>query len=112
MGIDNASPEEWENAYNKLSIKDKKKPIAWDRAFNEGPPKEWDAVERPEHYNNGNIEAIDYIRQQLGSVGIIDYYEGSVLKYLHRWKYKNNEAQDLKKARWYLARLITEIEDD
>ena len=38
MGIDNASPEEWEKAYNKLSIKDKKKPIAWDRGFNEGPP--------------------------------------------------------------------------
>ena len=100
--LNDVSPEEWTKAS-----------VTWDRGFNMGPPKEWDAVERPEHYNNGNIEAIDYIRQQLGSVGIIDYYEGSVLKYLHRWKYKNNDiAQDLKKARWYLDPLIAEIEDD
>jgi hypothetical protein len=69
-------------------------------------PAEWDAVAKPKHYNQGSIEAIEYIRQQLGS-GLCNYYEGSVLKYMHRYKYKNG-LEDLKKARWYLERLIEE----
>lgn len=82
-------------------------------SINDATPKEWDkafdVVNKPEHYNNGQIEAIDYISQQLGEEGILKYYEGSVLKYLHRWKYKDNEEQDLKKARWYLDRLINAV---
>lgn len=85
-------------------------------SINDATPQEWDkafdAVNRPEHYNNGKIEAIDYIKQQLGSVGIMDYYEGSVLKYLHRWKYKTNPVEDLKKARWYLDRLIAAVDEE
>jgi len=69
-------------------------------------PTEWDAVAKPKHYNQGSIEAIEYIRQQLGS-GLCNYYEGSVLKYMHRYKYKNG-LEDLKKASWYLERLIEE----
>ena len=70
-------------------------------------PSEWDAVSKPKHYNQGSIEAIDYIKQQLGSTAS-SYYEGSVLKYLHRYKYKNG-LEDLKKARWYLDKLIEEV---
>ena len=84
-------------------------------------PKEWDAVwfeshsdliddpvDRPAHYNKGGIEAIDYIDQQLGE-GSIDYCLGNTHKYLHRWRYKNG-IEDLKKARWYLDRMITTLE--
>ena len=71
--------------------------------------KEWDAlVHRPPHYNQGGMEAIDYIKQQLGD-GIVDYCEGSVLKYLHRWRFKNG-LQDLKKAQWFLNRMVEEQE--
>jgi hypothetical protein len=71
--------------------------------------KEWDAlVHRPPHYNQGGMEAIDYIKQQLGD-GIVDYCEGNVMKYLHRWRYKNG-VQDLKKARWYLNKMVEEQE--
>ena len=70
-------------------------------------PGEWDAVNKPPHYNNGGIEAIDYIGQQLGD-HVTAYLEGNVLKYLHRHKYKGNPQQDLEKARWYLDRLIEE----
>jgi len=72
-------------------------------------PSEWDQVNKPAHYNNGGIEAIDYIKQQLGD-GFKGYLEGNVLKYIHRHKYKGNRKQDLEKARWYLERLINEIE--
>lgn len=72
-------------------------------------PDQWDQVNKPAHYNNGGIEAIDYIKQQLGS-GFKGYLEGNVLKYIHRHKYKGNAKQDLEKARWYLDRLIHEID--
>lgn len=67
-------------------------------------PAEWDAVTKPQHYNSGNIEAIVYMEGQLEG-GIVDYCEGNVIKYIHRWRSKNG-LQDLKKAQWYLAKLI------
>ena len=65
-----------------------------------------DLVNSPPHYNNGGIECIDYIDQQLGENDIY-YLEGTIMKYLHRWKYKNKPKEDLEKARWYLDRLIS-----
>ena len=75
-------------------------------------PEEWNqvkwlAVDEPPHYNVGEIEAIDYIKQQLGDeYGA--YLLGNCHKYLHRHKYKGSPAEDLKKAQWYLNRLIEE----
>ena len=70
-------------------------------------PEEWnDVVNKPPHYNQGGMEAIYYIKQQLGE-GIVDYCEGNVLKYLHRWRYKNG-LQDLQKAQWYLNKMVKE----
>ena len=77
------------------------------RGIDHASEAEWDAVNKPPHYNNGGIEAIDYIKQQLGSA-FVGYLEGNVLKYIHRHKYKGNAKQDLEKARWYLDRLIRE----
>jgi len=42
--------------------------------LNDATPAEWDAVTKPKHYNTGGIEAIDYIKQQLGD-GFIEYCE-------------------------------------
>lgn len=67
-----------------------------------------DLVNSPPHYNNGGIECIDYIDQQLGENDIY-YLEGTIMKYLHRWKYKNKPKEDLEKARWYLDRLISKL---
>ena len=74
--------------------------------MNQDPtPKEWDAVNRPAHYNQTGIECISYIEQQLGeSFGA--YLLGNCTKYLHRHQYKDKPVEDLKKARWYLDKLI------
>lgn len=57
-------------------------------------------VEHPPHYTQGSIECIEVIEDwKLG------YHEGNALKYLCRWQYKNG-IEDLKKAKWYLERLI------
>ncbi len=73
--------------------------------------KTQDVVNHPPHYNQGGIECIDYIEQQLGHAGFTAYLEGNVIKYMHRWRYKNgqNSKQDLEKARWYLNKLINLI---
>ena len=78
--------------------------------LNDATPQQWDAVTKPQHYNTGGIEAIDYIKQQLGS-GFVEYCEGNTLKYLHRWRYKHNPSQDLRKARWYLDKMIESVEE-
>ena len=54
----------------------------------------------PSHYRKGTIQPIDFIEAQgLG------FHEANVCKYISRWKYKNG-LEDLKKALWYLERLI------
>ncbi len=81
-------------------------PSEWDRASASLDPKP-DAVNKPPHYRVGEVEAIDYINQQLGGEGIRHYLEGNILKYMHRWRFKNG-VEDLRKARWYLDKLIYE----
>lgn len=74
----------------------------------EGKPV--DMVDKPAHYNNGGIECIDYLKDNMSWEGYTGYLEGNCKKYLHRWRYKAKPLEDLKKARWYLDRLIGELE--
>ena len=39
------------------------------------------------------------------------HLQGTVLKYIWRYRYKGKPQEDLKKARWYLDRLIEEYDD-
>ena len=71
-----------------------------------------DAVNNPSHYNIGTIECIDYLKDNMPKESFQGYLEGNFKKYLHRWRYKEKPLEDLKKARWYLDRLIKEIEND
>lgn len=64
-----------------------------------------DNVNHPSHYTFGGIECIDAIEAALGTDGFIGYCEGNVLKYLWRHRDKNG-VEDLKKAMWYLDRMI------
>ena len=61
----------------------------------------------PSHYKQGGIECIEAIKAATGE-GFIGYVWGNVLKYLWRWP-KKGGVDDLKKARWYLDRLIQEV---
>jgi hypothetical protein len=64
-----------------------------------------DNVDHPMHYGQGEIECIDYIEDFLSKEEFIGYLRGNIAKYMHRWRYKNG-VEDLKKANWYLAKLI------
>lgn len=71
---------------------------------------ELDMVNSPAHYNKANIETIDMIESVTGD-GFEAYLQGNILKYICRYKYKNG-VEDLKKAKWYLNRLIKTIGED
>lgn len=70
---------------------------------------EEDFVNRPPHYGNGGIECIDYMEDNMSETMFLGYLEGNVKKYMHRYRYKNG-VQDLRKAEWYLNRLVTTME--
>jgi hypothetical protein len=70
-----------------------------------------DNVNSPSHYGQGKIECIEYIRDFLTKEEYIGYLRGNIAKYLHRFAYKGKPEEDLKKAQWYLNRLIEEITD-
>ena len=67
-----------------------------------------DNVNKPPHYNQSGIECIDAIQAATGD-GYEYYLQGNILKYLWRYRYKNG-IEDLRKAQWYLNKLI-EVND-
>lgn len=48
----------------------------------------------------------------MSSVEFEGYCKGNILKYLWRFRYKGKPLEDLKKAQWYLSRLIDHMEED
>lgn len=71
-------------------------------------PDSSDMVDNPPHYNNGNIETIDAIESALGVEGFHAYCRGNALKYIWRSPFKGKQEEDIKKAIWYLKKLIGE----
>tara|TARA_B110000305_G_scaffold229643_1_gene280832 strand:+ start:51 stop:461 length:411 start_codon:yes stop_codon:yes gene_type:complete len=66
-----------------------------------------DPVNKPDHYNVGEIETIDYIVDVLGKYEAISYCHGNVIKYTgSRLWTKGNPIQDAEKAQWYLNKMI------
>lgn len=65
--------------------------------------KSKEAVDHPAHYNKG-IETIDYIESWK-----MDFNQGNVIKYVSRYLMKGG-LEDLKKAKWYLERIINQEE--
>lgn len=65
-----------------------------------------DAVNHPSHYCRDGIECIDVIKATTKGMSAFDAFcQGNAMKYLFRWQYKNG-VEDLKKARWYIDKLI------
>ena len=76
-------------------------------------PTEPDMVNHPPHYTQGGIECIDAL------TAMISPYKDpndaalswQVVKYIWRHPFKGKPLEDLKKARYYLDRLIQRYED-
>ena len=69
-----------------------------------------ETVNHPAHYTQGGVECIDAIMAAVeGAPGKEAVLAGNVIKYVWRYRHKNG-VEDLRKARWYLERLISEVE--
>ena len=70
-----------------------------------------DMVNHPSHYTQGGIECIDALKAAtVSKTGIEAVCTANAIKYLWRYEEKNG-IEDVKKARWYIDRLIKELEE-
>lgn len=60
-----------------------------------------DPVNHPKHYTQGGIEPLDFIVSQ-----DLPYLAGNVVKYIARYRWKGKPVEDLRKAKFYLEKLI------
>ena len=64
-----------------------------------------DVVNQPDHYTMASIECIEAIEAQLTPDEFRGYMKGNIAKYVWRERHKGS-TESLKKAAWYLDRLI------
>jgi hypothetical protein len=90
--------------YSFTECKDGVCPVPWaTKPYR--PELQPDLVNHPPHYNDGSIECIDAIEAQLTPEEFRGYLKGSIAKYNWRERHKGG-TESLKKARFYLNRLI------
>ena len=86
---------------------DDKLAIAYDHVYKNSP----DMVNHPKHYTQGGIECIDALKAAtVGKRGIEAVCVANVIKYLWRYEEKNG-IEDVRKAKWYVERLLSELEE-
>jgi hypothetical protein len=86
----------------------------WIKLRNEHPAieKKSDIVNHPSHYANASVECIDAIEASMTGEQMAGYLRGNVQKYVFRAYSKHpTPLVDLKKAQWYLNRLIETEEE-
>ena len=70
-----------------------------------------DAI-NPSHYQAGKVECIDALdAATVNKAGIEAVCTANVIKYLWRYESKGG-AEDVRKARWYLDRLLSAMEGE
>jgi len=79
-------------------------PVPW-ATKETAPVVQEDLVNHPSHYTDGEIECIDAIEAALTAEEFRGYCKGNNLKYTWRERHKGG-TESLKKAQWYLDRLI------
>ncbi len=65
----------------------------------------------PDHYKQGKVECIDALEAStINKAGIEAVCTANVIKYLWRYEFKNG-IEDVKKAKWYIEKLLKHLED-
>ena len=68
-----------------------------------------DPVNHPSHYQGNGVECIDCIKSAVSGLdGFHGFCAGNAIKYIFRFSHKNG-VEDLRKAEWYIDRLIKAI---
>ena len=90
---------------------DDKLAIAYDHVYKNMDENIPDMVNHPQHYTQGGIECIDALKAAtVGKRGIEAVCVANVIKYLWRYEEKNG-IEDVRKAKWYIERLLKELEE-
>ena len=73
-----------------------------------------DPIDHPSHYTHSRIEPIDFIESLFASHPLARYsfHLGATIKYVSRAGMKDDSLQDLRKAQWYLSRVIQKLEEE
>jgi len=92
---------------DKAECKDGVCPVPWfsTPTLECAPTVKEDSVNHPPHYVDGGIECIEAIEAELTTEEYRGYLKGNIAKYVWRERHKGG-TESLKKARWYLDRLI------
>lgn len=69
-----------------------------------------DDINHPVHYTQGKVECIEAMEASSTPEQFIGYLKNSVLKYIWRVGLKDDSLKDIKKAQWYLNRLVNYME--
>ena len=90
---------------------DDKLAIAYDHVYKNMDENVPDMVNHPQHYTQGGIECIDALKAAtVGKRGIEAVCVANVIKYLWRYE-KKNGIEDIRKAKFYIERLLKELEE-
>ena len=90
---------------------DDKLAIAYDHVYKNMDENVPDMVNHPQHYTQGGIECIDALKAAtVGKRGIEAVCVANVIKYLWRYE-KKNGIEDVRKAKFYIERLLKELEE-
>lgn len=66
----------------------------------------------PQHYKNGKVECIDALESAtVNKTGIEAVCVANIIKYLWRYEDKNG-IEDVKKAKWYLEKLLEKLNEN
>ena len=101
---------DWEDYPNDI---EKNYEIIFGNAEDTGEEKKSeDMVNHPSHYTHGGVECIDAITSALSSYedSVDSWLVGQVIKYLWRAPLKGKYEEDIKKAQFYLNRLVEKID--
>jgi hypothetical protein len=73
-----------------------------------------DDVNHPSHYTAGNTEVIDYVEDCVKSApdAVVGSLQWQALKYLSRMWLKGDPLKDVRKAQWYVNRLVNKLAAD
>ena len=126
MRLNDATPKDWDRLQKSYPAVEKKATglDVWMKAAHDEASEAWeedagrvdweeeDVVNKPSHYNTGNIECIDAIEESMSSIAFKGYLKGNCMKYLWRYDYKGKQVQDLQKAGWYLNKLTAIVTEE
>ena len=73
-----------------------------------------DMINHPSHYvqGEGKHECIEVLKEWMDKKAFIGFLRGNAIKYLCRVGKKGDAVEDLKKAQYYVDRLVEEVTDE